>query len=164
MRLIIPLVLFLGLVTFAYAEKSQLSTTVKDNWVIPEAKASHEGISAGSTNESKAESFSGDYETNKSFKEVVAFYAKKDKLLKFDENEILKRDFPGDKINMPGHWSGGHTGGTSTTILHHIRPTMASATFLVSNNQTGEIISVVITRAIDDKTTHIQLSGHHKVY
>lgn len=98
--------------------------------------------------------------TQDSFKQVVQFYCQQAGFTP-PTWSILGRDFPGDKIQMPGRWQGMGklpTGErTRIALIHDIRSDVAQATFLVTNLDAGSNVCVSVSRAKDEPTTTIHI-------
>ena len=139
-----------------------------DSWNFPGAVLS--GAKADTTITAKAKGATTgqtvefalrQYRTNAGFREVLAFYIRKSGL-KVPNDNIVGRDFPGDKICIPAHFSRTDCKGESpsVTLLHDIRKHGATATFLITNHPEHGAITISISRAAGDEMTTIHLVQH----
>lgn len=141
-------------------EKSPLAA-----WVIPGAQAREQGgaiysvIGPGLKEGAVSKIEMGQYLSEKSFQEVLAFYVKKSGF-KPPNWSILGREFPGTDIFLPAHWTKqGPVDGRlqSLTIQHFIREQAASAQLLLTNQSELGTVSISITRGKEDLKTLIQI-------
>ena len=97
----------------------------------------------------------GQYSSGDPFHKVVRFYVAKSGF-EPPNWSILGRQFPGDKINLPGSWAA-QEGQRYISLLHHIRDGSATFTVLVTDHLEQETVAVVITRGETDHETYIQI-------
>lgn len=161
-------ILFILAVTLTYCSHSLADENIPfDGWVFPEAKMKEKSMSpitvtsADKKDIQSVSSGSGQYLTEKPFHEVVAFYVQKSGL-KPPNWSILGREYPGDDIHMPAHFSrfNFYREKPSVTVLHYIRKDVATAQFLVTDHPTLGFITASVTRGVSDDRTLIQLIHH----
>jgi hypothetical protein len=138
-----------------------------DGWVFPGAKLKEQStspVTAKSLDNGNVQSVAsgfGQYETDKPFHEVVAFYVRKSGLTPPNWS-ILGREYPGTDIHIPSHFSrtNFYCEEPSITLLHYIRDESAVAHLLVTDHPKLGFITVAVTRGKDEDRTVIQLIQH----
>lgn len=100
----------------------------------------------------------GQYVTEASFREVLAFYIEQSRLHPPNQR-IVGRDFPGTGVFIPVHWvTRGEFGpGSVVTLLHYIRRDSATGVFSVVRHPDLGSIVVVVSRGKDGEQTVIQV-------
>ena len=142
-------------------------TSPFDGWVFPDAKLREQSaspVTATSADKKMVHSVTsgfGQYETEKPFHEVVAFYVRKSGLTPPNWS-ILGREYPGTDVHIPAHFSRTniYREEPSITLLHYIRDDSAVAHLLVTDHPTLGFITVAITRGKGEERTVIQLIQH----
>lgn len=120
-------------------------------WAYPHGGASEVWRVDGSSG-------TGRYETVDPFHEVVRFYVEKSGLESPDWRS-LGRKFPEAPLQAPDMWTTSNKL-RSVSLHHHIRADSASAALVKSDFESGETISVSISRGLKDERTLIQVTRH----
>ncbi len=163
MRILLMLTIVFAVSGASFGEEA----TPFEGWVVPGAKLKEQSASpvtvtsADKKNVQSVTSGFGQYETDKPFHEVVAFYVRKSGLTPPNWS-ILGREYPGTEVHIPAHFSrtNFYREEPSITLLHYIREDSAVAHLLVTDHPKLGFITVAITRGKDEERTVIQIIQH----